>query len=224
MSARRRGAASIQLDARHLQDMTRHLDDEKQGGASFTRAVALAELMGAGYRDALGAAEPALAQALAQALAEALAALSAAREEIARLAPNRLGGERLPEAGRELDLVMRSTEEAADIIMASAEAVLAFEAMQPDAYRAEVEGEMIRIMEACAFQDLTGQRIAKVAETLRLVEERVCAVADALAVSPGEESEAESAAEQRRRELILNGPAAPDAAMAQDEIDRILAG
>jgi chemotaxis protein CheZ len=89
------------------------------------------------------------------------------------------------------------------------------------AYKADVDAAMMRIFEACSFQDLTGQRVTKVISTLRHIEDRVTKFADALGVK--DSAQAESAEDARKRELLLNGPAANGPATSQDDIDALFA-
>ena len=76
---------------------------------------------------------------------------------------------------------------------------------------------LARIYEACSFQDITGQRVAKVVRTLQLVEARLEAilvvfapevVADSMGIGP---------------DPLLNGPQSPLHAMDQNAVDALLA-
>ena len=77
----------------------------------------------------------------------------------------------------------------------------------------------MRIYEACSFQDITGQRIAKIVATLQVIEAKVAHIR-AVASEPTRHHEPE--AEPQRPDL-LNGPQLPEAAMGQADIDRLLA-
>ena len=144
-----------------------------------------------------------------------------ARDEIAGLQPNDIGNTRIPGASQELDAVVRDTERATETIMTEAETIMGLEPTDLAAYRAEVDAAMMRMFEACSFQDLTGQRIKKVITTLRHIEDRVSRFAGALGVQ--DSAAAETADEKRNRELILNGPARDGPATSQDDIDAMFA-
>lgn len=73
----------------------------------------------------------------------------------------------IEEARRELDEARRATEEAADAILSSAERLMSY-----DDCPMEVSEEAMGIMTACSFQDLAGQRMAKVSDVLARMEER----------------------------------------------------
>ena len=109
------------------------------------------------------------------------------------------------------------------ILVEHAEAVLAADARDP-AFKAMVDEKMLIVFEACSFQDITGQRVAKVIETLKHIEARVARFNDALRVrdAGGFVSEAERASAERKERLLLNGPQ-PDATDRQSEVDRLMA-
>lgn len=143
-------------------------------------------------------------------------------QEIAALGVNDLKDARLPGAGHELDEIVRATENATNSIMGCAEELLAADASDP-AFADNVQDVATRIFEACAFQDLTGQRIAKVVETLRVIEGRVARFANAVKLPDEAGVNAEEAARAaRKRDLILNGPQAKGVAIEQDAIDALL--
>ena len=144
-----------------------------------------------------------------------------ARDEIAGLQPNDIGNTRIPGASQELDAVVRDTERATETIMTEAETIMGLDPTDLAAYKAEVDAAMMRMFEACSFQDLTGQRIKKVITTLRHIEDRVSRFAGALGVQ--DSAAAETADEKRNRELILNGPARDGPATSQDDIDAMFA-
>jgi chemotaxis protein CheZ len=149
--------------------------------------------------------------------------IKAMKAEIAGLHFNELKHTRLPAAGQELDAIVKATEAASNTIMECAEAVLAGDPDDP-AFKAMVDEKMLIVFEACSFQDITGQRVAKVIETLKHIEARVARFSDALRVrdAGGFVSEEERASDERKERLILHGPQL-DGADRQDEIDRLLA-
>jgi chemotaxis protein CheZ len=84
-------------------------------------------------------------------------------------------------ASRELDAVVDGTERATQQILTAAEAIdeaantlsASLRSEQEHALASDIRDQIVRIFEACNFQDLGGQRIAKVLETLQFVEDRV---------------------------------------------------
>ncbi len=142
------------------------------------------------------------------------------RKEIAALRANELTRDRLPMAHEELGSVVEATAGATNSIMTAAEEILSL----PDDknYRAAVEARMNDIFEACTFQDITGQRISKVSESLRQLESRLSRFAAAVkAKDEGGVDPAEVERRVRAELLLLNGPQIKGPATAQDEIDAL---
>ncbi|MBV9427083.1 MAG: chemotaxis protein [Bradyrhizobiaceae bacterium] len=156
-------------------------------------------------------------------LREIAAYIAAMKAEIAGLHFNELKHTRIPAAGQELDAIVKATEAASNTIMECAEAVLAADASDP-AFKSMVDEQMLIVFEACSFQDITGQRVAKVIETLKHIEARVARFSDALRVrdTAGFVSEAERTSAERKERLLLNGPAL-DGNERQSEVDRLFA-
>lgn len=144
-----------------------------------------------------------------------------ARDEISGLQANDIKDSRIPGASMELDAVVRDTERATETIMSEAEALMNAEPTDLATYKAEVDAAMLRMFEACSFQDLTGQRVNKVIATLRHIEERVGQFAGALGVT--DTAQPVSAADQRAKDLLLNGPAINGPSTTQDDIDAMFA-
>lgn len=146
--------------------------------------------------------------------------ITAMKREVAALKPQSLKEERLPEAGRELDAIVRQTEEATNTIMAAAEEIMGLQGENE-----AIMAALMRIFEACAFQDITGQRISKVVGTLKFIDERVSSLADVLGITLDEESDVpESEQEARKRELMLNGPQAAGEGVSQNDVDALFGG
>jgi chemotaxis protein CheZ len=84
-------------------------------------------------------------------------------------------------ASRELDAVVDSTERATQQILEAAEGIdeaantlsASLKHEQEQALASDIRDQVVRIFEACNFQDISGQRIAKVLATLTFVEDRV---------------------------------------------------
>jgi chemotaxis protein CheZ len=150
--------------------------------------------------------------------------ITKARDEIRALRPNNLRREGIPSAGAELEAIVKDTEAATNSIMSAAEAMLACEETDLEAYKAFVTEQAMAIFEACSFQDITGQRVTKVVSVLREIENRVASLASSLGVADTADGaddapEAETDAQRRRREQLLNGPAIDGPETSQDSID-----
>jgi len=148
--------------------------------------------------------------------------IAKAKEEIREMRPHDISQERIPTAGAELEAITRDTENATHNIMNSAEAMMGFSIDQfggdANAYKAAVDDEVMKIFEACSFQDITGQRVSKVVNVLKQIEERVGKLANTLGVEDSSPQEM-TAEEKRRHDLLLNGPAIGGPETKQDAID-----
>ena len=98
---------------------------------------------------------------------------------------------------------------------------MAADSRDPAAYKARIEEQMMIIFEACSFQDITGQRISKVVETLQLIDERVSRFAKAISAkdSSDHSNEAERVRDERKQRLLLNGPQLGGPETSQSEVD-----
>src|SRR5690606_13803564 len=90
--------------------------------------------------------------------------------------------------------------------------------------KATVDDKMMVVFEACSFQDITGQRVAKVVETLQHIEARVTRFAEAVRVHDvaGPLTVEEARRAERKRRLLLNGPQAEGSGIRQTEVDSLL--
>ena len=153
------------------------------------------------------------------------------KQEIADIRPDEIKDDFLPTATDELDAIVQSTESAANTIL---DAVESIEAVVPNCDPAVAEAitnATMQIYEGCNFQDLTGQRISKVVNTLKLIETRVNGLVSAFGAEieevlrnrPDGAAPVADAVPEREDADLLNGPQHPEAASTQDEIDRLLA-
>ena len=146
------------------------------------------------------------------------------KTEIGHLQANDMRSKHIPEAGLELGAVVSSTEDATSKIMECAESVLDADPSDPEAYHQFVNDKMMLIFEACSFQDLTGQRISKVVETLEYIDSRISRFASAIGAEDTQapESAKEKKRQKRKKDQILNGPALEGEGVNQDDIDALL--
>ncbi|MCW2237759.1 protein phosphatase CheZ [Azospirillum canadense] len=110
--------------------------------------------------------------------------IKATKVEMAAIRHPLAGDDKFQQASQELSAVVSATEAATNTIMACAEeleeVVHELKSSLPEGYHNDRVNDMneiiVRIYEACNFQDLTGQRITKVVRALTFIEERVDAM------------------------------------------------
>ncbi|MGH1406560.1 MAG: protein phosphatase CheZ [Rhodomicrobiaceae bacterium] len=132
----------------------------------------------------------------------------------------------LSSAENELKLVVKATEDATNRIMEAAETIMTADPQDPATYHTTVESNIMEIFEACSFQDITGQRINRVVETLDFVDYRIHKIAGFLGIE--NEKERRDFDEtaflerlQRKDDLILHGPQDDAEAVSQNDIDNL---
>ena len=133
----------------------------------------------------------------------------------------------------ELDAVVTGTEGATETILCSAEIIdemantlSARLAGQDQELANDIQDNVIKIFEACNFQDLTGQRITKVVSTLRFVEDRIIQMMNIWGgIETFKDIEVEQKDVREGDATLLNGPALDtDTDVAsQDDIDALFA-
>jgi chemotaxis protein CheZ len=206
-------------DAAHLERVTAYARARRGEEVSLADVVELAELAAEGFNAFVRSMDTAVYKELRE-IATYIATMKA---EIGALQANDLKAQRIPAAGRELDLIVQSTADATNTIMESAEAIMAADASDPLAYKALVDDKVIAIFEACSFQDITGQRVRKVVETLHQIEARVTRFADAVNARDveGFANEIERRRAERATSQLLSGPQDKATAIPQDVIDAL---
>jgi chemotaxis protein CheZ len=146
-----------------------------------------------------------------------------ARKELSVARPGDIQDKHIPSATDELDAIVKSTEEATSAIMDSCE-VLEQEADKEGGPSAGVLNEEVtKIYEACSFQDLTGQRVTKIINSLVTIDEKVSKIVNILGSRlPGMDAPDEEDVPVGDAAL-MNGPQTPDKAISQEDIDKLLA-
>jgi chemotaxis protein CheZ len=135
-------------------------------------------------------------------------------------------------ASTQLDAIVDATEGATEDILDATEKVedlvKRIVATDPDngdlvGLGEEIGGHLVRVMEACSFQDITGQRVTKVVNTLSFIEERVAAIIgiwgpaafECIPIDPTQPDE------EKSDEQLLNGPQLANEGISQDDIDAL---
>ncbi len=137
------------------------------------------------------------------------------------------GGRDIHSVTDQLDAVVRGTEEATERLLQAAEQIdndandLSARTKDNDDIDLlnDIRDNTVKIFEACNFQDLTGQRITKVVNTLRFVEERVDSM-----MALWSDLEAFVVPQSTREEgTVMHGPALDDdvGVASQDDIDAL---
>jgi hypothetical protein len=147
------------------------------------------------------------------------------RQEIAALSPDDKGNSRIVLATSELDAIVSATEAATSDILGGTEKIQAALDRLPmtDAsipVVAEIGNHIIEIMTACSFQDITGQRTARVVNAIRYIERRVNTMMEIWGVDDTVERPVEVPQDTRPDAHLLNGPAI-EGGVSQGDVDSL---
>lgn len=146
-----------------------------------------------------------------------------AKEEIAEIRPKEISDSHIPTATDELDAVVGATEDATNKIMDVCDTIMELAPKCNEEVSAELMNCTTRVYEACNFQDITGQRITKVVQTLKYIDVKVGALLQALGEEMGRDpSDLPDLHGADVDAKLLNGPQLDQNAIDQDEIDKLM--
>ena len=157
-------------------------------------------------------------------------AISRTKREIAVLHGKSFNGEEMAKVNGELGAVVGGTEQATQQILEAVEAIdqaatALANNVTPDQQKRlseDIQERVVSIFEACNFQDLTGQRISKVMQTMKFIEQHINAMMDIWGGVDAIKSHSPPIVDTREGDArLLNGPKLDgDAGHAsQDDID-----
>jgi len=163
-------------------------------------------------------------------IAQMVRIITQAKEEIASIKHPMSDDDRMLSAANELDAIVLATETSTNDILAAAEAIegqiRTISGRAPDdedlqGMTEHIANEIIKIFEACNFQDITGQRTTKVIKTIKFIEERILAMIDiwgleAFAELPVPEQEADAG-----DKALMNGPQLSGMGISQADINAL---
>ncbi len=159
-------------------------------------------------------------------------AISRTKREIAVLHGNSFNGEEMAGVNGELGAVVGGTEEATQQILEAAElidqaATALTKVNSPDQQKLlseEIQERVVSIFEACNFQDLTGQRIKKVMNTMKFIENHITVMMDIWGGVDAIKAHAPPTVDLREGDArLLNGPKLENDVghASQDDIDAL---
>ena len=161
-------------------------------------------------------------------------AINKTKQEIATVHVTGFEGPEMLRVTNELDAIVGGTEQATETILSNAEEIdqLAHTLIarlkdeQDHALAQDLQDRVIKIFEACNFQDLTGQRITKVVGTLKFIETHIVRMMEIWGgLEAFKEFAPETIAVREGDARLLNGPKVDGEAghASQDDIDALFA-
>jgi chemotaxis protein CheZ len=152
------------------------------------------------------------------------------RKELAALnppgAPDHFGS-----MSEQLDAIVHATEGATNTIMESVEGIDSLMGEARTYCQGGKLGEIFdqvtervnTVFEACSFQDITGQRITKVVNSMKFVEERINAIIFTWGKDELTKVVVEIKEDKDPDKKLLHGPQLAGQGVTQDEVDKMLA-
>ncbi len=161
-------------------------------------------------------------------------AINRTKQEIATLHVTGFEGPEMARVTNELDAIVGGTEQATEQILGAAEdidqmASTLIARLKDEQNRQlvqDVQERVIKIFEACNFQDLTGQRITKVVATLQFIETHIVRMMEIWGgLDAFKDVTPETMAAREGDAKLINGPRLIDELghASQDEIDALFA-
>ena len=138
--------------------------------------------------------------------------------------------DRMKLAAGELDAIVVATEASTQDILAASEQmetlVRTITGLYPDdagmvTLGDQMANEIIKIFEACNFQDITGQRINKVVKTIRFIEEKILAMINIWGAEAFIDLPVASDPSAGADNSLMNGPQLQNQGITQDEINAL---
>lgn len=159
-------------------------------------------------------------------------AIARTKKEIATLYRGEYQGIKVGRMTNELGAIVDGTEQATETILLAAEQidndaadlVAALRQSQNHATASDIQDQVVKIFEACNFQDLTGQRISKVVTAFGFIEDRVDRMMEIWGgLESFKEMDLDASCTRDQDESLLNGPALEDDEniASQDDIDAL---
>lgn len=154
------------------------------------------------------------------------------KQEIATLHVTGFHGQSVSRMTHELDAVVNGTEQATQTILNMVEDIDQFastmiEQGKDDAEKQighEIQARVVKVFEACNFQDITGQRISKVVNTWKFIEHHVVQMMDIWGgIDAFKEFIPEEPPKPEGDDALLNGPKLEEDVghASQDDIDAL---
>lgn len=159
-------------------------------------------------------------------------AIEETKKEIATLHQSSVDETSMGRVTDELSAIVVGTEGATEMILSAVEEidqragdlVAALEKGPQNELACDIQDQVIKVFEACNFQDLTGQRITKVVSAFRFIEERVARMMDIWGgLDSFKDVTPATIPKPDGHRALLNGPALEDdeEVASQDDIDAL---
>lgn len=162
-------------------------------------------------------------------IAQMVRMIGKTKREIASIKHPESQDDRVSNATNELDAILLATEVATNDILDASEKIenvvndlssTSHDDPKVQAACDKIAGHVITVLEASNFQDITGQRMTKVINTLRFVEDRIVSMINIWGVQAFEDLPVDMD-DRDGDAALMNGPALSNEGITQDDIDAL---
>jgi chemotaxis protein CheZ len=206
-----------------IEQLRRQISGEAEGDGSSGNAVGEIDEEIRAAQDNLDAIRSEIGQ-MANTIEKAKVEIAAIKHPLAE-------DDQMMVASNQMDSIVNATETATHTILGASEMVedviKRMVAVDPEnsallSLSEEAGGHLIRVMEACGFQDITGQRVTKVIKTLRFIEDRVASIIGIWGVDAFAGIAVENEDDKMTDEdALLQGPQDVGQGISQSDIDAL---
>jgi chemotaxis protein CheZ len=163
-------------------------------------------------------------------IAQMVRMIGRAKIEIASIKHPNEEDDRMQLAASELDAIVFATEVSTQDVLGASEQIETYvrriTGLHPNDEELgtlgdQIANEIIKIFEACNFQDITGQRTNKVIKTIRFIEEKILALINIWGVDAFLDLPVHGHAATNGDDALMNGPQMENQGITQDEINAL---
>ncbi len=163
-------------------------------------------------------------------IAQMVRMIGRAKIEIASIKHPNEEDDRMQLAASELDAIVFATEASTEDVLGASEQIETYlrriTGLHPDDEELgtlgdQIANEIIKIFEACSFQDITGQRTTKVIKTIRFIEEKILALIAIWGVDAFLDLPVNNPVPVEGDDALMNGPQSGNEGITQDEINAL---
>ncbi len=163
-------------------------------------------------------------------IAQMVRMIGRAKIEIASIKHPNEDDDRMQLAASELDAIVIATEASTEDVLGASEQIEIYvreiTGLHPDDQELatlgeQIANEIIKIFEACNFQDITGQRTNKVIKTIRFIEEKILALINIWGVDAFLDLPVHTQPVTNGDDALMNGPQRENEGITQDEINAL---
>ncbi len=163
-------------------------------------------------------------------IAQMVRVIGRAKIEIASIKHPAEQDDRMQMAASELDAIVGATEASTEDVLGASEQIESYmreiTRLHPEdedigALCEQIASQIIKIFEACSFQDITGQRTTQVIKTIRFIEEKILALINIWGVDAFLDLPVNNQPGATGDAALMNGPQRENQGITQDEINAL---